>query len=596
MPSLPRQADPASLRRIASGELIGSREGDGTHAWRGIRYAAAPVGALRWRAPQPAAPWAGRFEALAHGPIAPQVGGLLAPVPAAQHGQVVGEEDCLFLNVFAPACVPEAVPQGAERRPVMVWIHGGANAVGSASSYDVARKLAAHDGMVVVTLNYRLGVLGWFCHPALRQEDGLGAEERSGNFGLLDLVAGLRWVQENIGAFGGDASRVTIFGESAGGQNVLLLLASPLAAGLFHRAIAQSPVAESFSLDEAVHGIDSPLDSRRCGALEVAARVWHHAGRSADARSAHEALAALPPRDVAAFLRTLTPAQLIAVHAPCSVGIYLAPRPVRDGVTLPVAPLNEVFGSGRWNRVPVILGSNRDEVRTFLADKPEHVRLLFGKLPLLRDRAAYLAQSRYQSDAWRAVHVDAPADAMLAGGHAEVWTYRFDWDEAPAIPFIRPDLLLGAAHAMEMPFVFRDIDGEFDLFKVNTPFNRAGREQVSQALAGAWTALARDGEPVLPGGERWSRRTLGPQPDSLQVDSARDGGLHMATLRSDMAAIKARLLDSDLPATLRCRIYARLFLWSPLYTGFGSFDEYAQWCERLGSREPAQSHRPAMEI
>lgn len=596
MPSLPRQADPASLRRLTSGELIGSRESDGTHAWRGIRYAAAPVGALRWRAPQPPAPWAGRYEALAHGPIAPQVGGLLAPVPPAQHGQVVGEEDCLFLNVFAPACAPEAVPQGTERRPVMVWIHGGANSVGSASSYDVARKLAAHDGVVVVTLNYRLGVLGWFCHPALRQEDGLSAEERSGNFGLLDLVAGLRWVQEHIGAFGGDASRVTIFGESAGGQNVLLLLASPLAAGLFHRAIAQSPVAESFSLDEAVHGTDSPLDSRRCGALEVAARVWHGAGRSADARSAHEALAALPPQDVAAFLRTLTPAQLIAAYARCSVGIYLAPRPARDGVTLPVAPLNEVFGSGHWNRVPVILGSNRDEVRTFLADKPEHVRLLFGALPLMHDRAAYLAQSRYQSDAWRAVHVDAPADAMLAGGHAEVWTYRFDWDEAPAIPFIRPDLLLGAAHAMEMPFVFRDIDGEFDLFKVNTPFNRAGREQVSQALAGAWTALARDGEPVLPGGERWARRTPGPQPDSLQVDSARDGGLRMATLRSDMATIKTRLLDSDLPAALRCRIYARLFLWSPLYPGFGSFDEYAQWCERLGSREPAQSHRPAMEI
>lgn len=596
MPHAPRSPDPLSLRRTAAGELIGSNEGDGTQAWRGIRYAAAPVGALRWRAPQPPAPWTGCFEALSHGPIAPQVAGLLAPVPPAQHGQVVGDEDCLFLNVFAPACAPDAVPQGPQRRPVMVWIHGGANAVGSASSYDVARKLAAHDGVVVVTVNYRLGVLGWFTHPALHQADGATAQERSGNFGLLDLITALRWVQEHIAAFGGDPQRVTIFGESAGGQNVLLLLASPLAAGLFQRAIAQSPVAESFSLDEAVNGIDSPLDSRRCGALEVSARLWHAAGRSADVCAAHDALKQQAPQDVAGFLRTLTPAQLIAVHAPCSVGIYLAPRPARDGVTLPVEPMNEVFASGRWNRVPVILGSNRDEVRTFLADKPEHSRLLFGKMPLLRDRAAYLAESRFQSDAWRAVHVDTPADAMLAGGHAEVWTYRFDWDEAPAIPFVRPDLLLGAAHAMEMPFVFRDIAGEFDLFKVNTPFNRAGREQVSQALAGAWTALARDGEPMLPGGARWARRALGVQPDSLLIDSERDGGLRMATLRSDMAALKRRLLDSTLPGALRCRIYARLFLWAPLFQGFGSFDEYAQWCERLGHREPAQACRPAMEI
>ena len=593
-----RTPDPATRRRIVGGDLVGSNERDGTHAWRGIRYAAAPVGPLRWRAPQAPQPWAGSFEALQHGPIAPQYAGLLAPVPPSQYGQIIGDEDCLSLNVFAPAWSPESVPQGSARRPVMVWIHGGANAVGTSATYDVARNLAAHDGVIVVTVNYRLGVLGWFTHPALQQQEGVTPEERSGNFGALDLIAALRWVQDNIAAFGGDPGCVTIFGESAGGQQVLMLLASPLAARLFHRAIAQSPVCESFSLDEVVHGIDSPLESRRCGSLEISSRLWAAAGRVTTAAAARADLQHEDPLRVAEFLRSLTPAQLLAVHVPGSVGIYLAPRPARDGVVLPTAPLPEVFASGQWNRVPVILGSNRDEYRTFLADKPEHSRLLFGKLPLLHDRAAYIAESTALSRAWRALHVDEPAHAMLAGGHGEVWTYRFDWDEAPAVPFVRPDILLGAAHAMEMPFVFRDSRGEFDIFKVNTPFNRAGRQQLAQAMGGAWTSFARDGLPTLPGAMRWQRRGPQESADSLVFDTERDGGLHPATLRNTLQALKSELMEGrgELPEALRARIFARVFLWSPLFAGHGTEAEYGQVRARFGGPESASAHRPRAEI
>jgi para-nitrobenzyl esterase len=540
-----KHSDLTTLRRTVVGEIVGSSQGDGTHAWRGIRYAAPPVGPLRWRAPQPPAPWNGTFEALKHGPMAPQIAGLLAPLPVAQHGSIVGDEDCLFLNVFAPAFTPNAVPQGKDRRPVMVWIHGGGNAVGTSTNYDVARNLAASDGVIVVTINYRLGVLGWFAHPALQAAPGTTDEERSGNFAVLDMLAALRWVRDNITAFGGNPECVTIFGESAGGQNVLLLLASPLAAGLFHRAIAQSPVAETVSLEEAIHGIDSPLDSRRCGALEATTRLWHIAGRSLEKAAAHAELSALPLHDVANFLRGLTPAQLIAAYTQCSVGIYLAPRTARDGVVLPTAPLAQVFRQGAWNRVPVILGSNRDEMRTFLADKPEHSRMLFGKLPLLHDRAAYQTESRYNSDAWRAVNVDEIADAMLAGGHADVWTYRFDWDEAPKIPFIRPDILLGACHGVEMSFAFRDNVGEFDIFKVYTPFNLAGRKQVAQAMGDGWTSFARDGAPTMPGGVQWHRRSSAVGNDSLLIDTARDGGLRMAELRTNMQAIKQKLFASS---------------------------------------------------
>lgn len=558
-------AHPATLRRIAGGQVVGTREPDGTFAWRGIRYAVSPVRELRWRAPQPVAPWQGTLHALAHGAMAPQVGGLLAPVPRARFGQVVGHEDCLWLNVFAP--------RDADRRPVMVWLHGGGNAVGTAATYDVVRNLAAEDGVVVVTVNHRLGVLGWFTHPDLQAEEGATPEEQSGNFALLDLVAALRWVQANITAFGGDPGQVTIFGESAGGQNVLLLLASPLARGLFHRAIAQSPVAESFALADAMQGADSPIASRRAGALPVAQRLG------------------APARGAATFLRGLTPAQLIGAYTPGSAGIYLSPRPARDGVTLPRAPLDEVFASGTWNRVPVILGSNRDELRTFLVDKPEHARLLFGALPLLKDRAAYRVESGFQSRAWRVLHVDAIADAMLAGGHADVWTYRFDWDEAPRIPWLRPDLALGAAHAMEMAFVFRDRAGAFDLFKVNTPFNRRGRLELVQAMGDAWTAFARRGTP----GEAWSRRGL-QGPDSLVFDTRADGGVRMAALRGSIAALKRELRDAPLPADLRCRLYARLFLWSPLFAGHGSEAEYRDWAAALGHGMAAEAHRPQVEV
>jgi para-nitrobenzyl esterase len=428
-----RTAHPGTRRRIAAGELVGSCEPDGTFAWRGIRYAAAPAGDLRWRAPQPVTPWSGVVEALEHGPMAPQYAGLLAPVSARQHGTVVGNEDCLTLNVFAPGEAPTA-----RHRPVMVWIHGGANAVGTSATYDVARNYAAHDGIVVVTLNYRLGVLGWFCHPALIEADQATPEERSGNFGTLDLIAALRWVRKNIAAFGGDPDCVTIFGESAGAQNVLTLLASPLAAGLFHRAIAQSPVIDTFDVREATELNNSPLESFRTSSREIAARLWVAAGREADVDAADSSLQRMPAAEVAAFLRSLSPVQLLGAFKAGTAGMYLTPRPIRDGIVLPKQPLPDLFRSGAWNRVPVILGSNRDEYRAFIADKPEHAWLLPGKLPVLRNRAEYLSESGLKL--WRAIHVDEPADALLASGHSEVWTYRFDWDEAPAVPVLRPDL------------------------------------------------------------------------------------------------------------------------------------------------------------
>ena len=248
--------------------------------------------------------------------------------------------------------------------------------------------------------------------------------------------------------------------------------------------------------------------------------------------------------------------------------------------------------------MPVILGSNRDEYRTFLADKPEHVRMLFGKLPLLRHRAEYIVESGVLSQAWRTLHVETPADAMLAGGHAEVWTYRFDWDEAPAVPLVRPDILLGAAHGMEMAFAFRDTAGELDIFGINTPFNRAGRSAVAQAMGDAWTSFARNGEPGLPGRAPWPRRTQGVAPETLLIDSPAGGGLRMAAVRQSMDTLKQSLRSSPQLSSgvSRCRIYARVFLWAPLFSGQGSHDEYAAWAQEFGCDQAASAFRPVTEV
>ena len=233
-------SDPITKRTIASGDVVGFVGAHGSHVWLGIPYAAPPTGALRWRAPRDRSPGRAAREALAFGARCPQYA---SPLEATREpGSVLGSEDCLTLNVWAP---PGAA---RERLPVMFWIHGGGNVQGGSDFYDGAA-LAVRQNVVVVSANYRLGPFGWLRHAALRE--GATYEDASGNFGTLDLIHALRWVRANAGAFGGNPESITIFGESAGGRNVVSLLSSPLARGLFHGAIVQSGGTRSSGLAEA---------------------------------------------------------------------------------------------------------------------------------------------------------------------------------------------------------------------------------------------------------------------------------------------------------------------------------------------------------
>ena len=261
-PIPPPSRDDTTLRSTTAGDVVGFRDRFGARSWQGIPFAAAPVGANRWRAPQLPDTYDTVLEALAPGQMCPQLASQLSGSDGTSGaGAIAGDEDCLYLNIWSP---PNAV-----RLPVMYWIHGGGNTLGHGGSYNGAA-LAVNREVVVVTINYRLGFFGWFSHPALASGNPL---DDSGNYGTLDAIRGLQWVQDNIHAFGGDADNVTAFGESAGGMNAYALLLSPMARNLFHRAISQSGILITSTLASAENAVDDPEPGSKNSSTELLLRL-----------------------------------------------------------------------------------------------------------------------------------------------------------------------------------------------------------------------------------------------------------------------------------------------------------------------------------
>src|SRR5262245_26041466 len=418
----PPAADPASLRHPPAGDVVGFVSPYGSHAWRGIPYAEAPVGELRWRAPRPAARWDGTREALAPGAICPQLASLMGGDTSAPAGTPVGKEECLTLDVWAPRAAPEEVASAGARLPVMVWIHGGGNVVGSARFYDGGH-LAAREQVVVVGVNYRLGPLGWFSHPALRGE-GTSAADRSGNYGTLDLVRALEWVRANVAAFGGDPANVTIFGESAGARNVFSLLVSEPAAGLFQRAIAQSGGTGTTPPSEAEHLADDPDPGERNSSGEILLRLLVADGRAGSRAAAKEVAASMGDAEVASYLRAKSPAELMAAYATeVQEGLIDVPQLFRDGSVLPREPIPARLARGDFHRVPVALGTNRDENKLFLVFDRELATWWLGLVPHLNDEVRYQVVAEHMSRWWKATAVDGPASAMAAAGSPGVFVY-----------------------------------------------------------------------------------------------------------------------------------------------------------------------------
>jgi para-nitrobenzyl esterase len=552
---------PESLSKTKGGDVVGFEHEHATYAWKAIPYAAPPIKELRWRAPRPVQPWIGTLKATEFGPACVQPPNREAGSNAPASDHVVGVEDCLTLNVFAPRA---ALHEG-NKLPVMFWIHGGANVLGSAQQFDAAR-LASDQNVVVVTINYRLGLFGWLRHPALRME-GDSAADRSGNYGTLDIIAALKWVQENISAFGGNTDKVTVFGVSAGGRNTWSMVQSPLAKGLFHGAIAQSGSLRIMDPHKAESIDKSAPDypSYQNNSVELIAK-WLPGNTGMGAA------------EIAQALRTLSPDEIYKPIELNVMGLYEQPRLFLDGYVF-LEPAIELFkDSTKYNAVPIITGTNRDESKLFMIFDGKWVDFRFGFLPRAKNAERYNAFAAYGADTWRALAVDQPAEIITRNGGAPVYTYRFDFDDMSTAVLDLP-LLIGAGHGMEFPFVF----GSHDKWPFSWLFsNKEQRSELSQSMMNYWGAFARTGNPGnggKAGQQRWTPwQATG---DHIMLfDTENDGGARMSNQPMRVEDIKQRLFnDSVLSWGERCNIYTQLYLNGYMLTDAYDQTEHQSLCE-----------------
>tara|TARA_B100001971_G_scaffold56864_1_gene51876 strand:+ start:1409 stop:3226 length:1818 start_codon:yes stop_codon:yes gene_type:complete len=534
----PPLRSPSSQRTVENGEIVGRQGKYETHAWLGIPYAAPPTGKLRWKAPRRSDPWQGTYEALVAGDICPQRG---------LGGELSGDEDCLFLNIWTQIVGASKVPSGSERLPVMFWIHGGGNSLGDGgtSLYDGSLMATEHD-MVVVTINYRLGPFGWFRHPALSAANGSDADH-SGNYGTLDVIQALKWVQNNISSFGGDPGNVTIYGESAGGFNVLTMMASPLAEGLFHRAIVQSGGLTIVPVVQGENYVDDEAAGHPFSSKEIVNNLLVKDATATDRDAAKALQESMTAAEIAAYLYGKSSAEIFAAYQGSGSAMLNMPTLFGDGHVLPQGMPNRVLfaDSSNYNAVPVILGTNRDEVRLFQMMSDALIDKLMGFPIGIKDEVAYDRASRYGSDRWKVTAVDEIATLMRRAQGDSVYVYRFDADDWRNLGFIDLQKLLGAAHAMEIPYVFGNFPNPMRIVYPESTVE--ARDLLSGSMMSYWAEFAYQGSP---GSGRFGEQVEWTPwqnddpngPRLLLLDTELDAGIRMSPYLLTLADIKARFL------------------------------------------------------
>ena len=449
--------------------------------WNDIPYAQPPIGELRWKAP--------REINTPDVNILPKDNNFCIQKTSTLGGSsqfssdnISGSEDCLYLDILAPKDKTD------DSLPVMFWVHGGGNTSGLKDLYDFDKMVRKHQ-VVVVRINYRLGPFGWFTHPAIQDlQEGI---DKSSNFGTLDIIEALDWVQKNISLFGGDPNNVTIFGESAGGHNVYSLIASKKAEGLFHKAIAMSGYTTSISTQDA-YKQQKDSSTSDYTTWEVVERITKNNQSN------------LSKKEIRKVLLNMTAKDFFEIYANRE-SYQEIPLLTADNIVIPSIGLRESLSdSNLINNVPIISGSNADEVKLWLASAEYFIDLdysflgsIFG-VPrvVLKNEESFEAFNYYRSSAWKIRGVDNPLKSLSNAGNSELYSYRFDWDDHTK--YIVGDFkkLIGAAHATEIPLLTGNskLVGGFPLSILIYPPSSSKRF-LSRNMMLFWTNFAKNGTP-----------------------------------------------------------------------------------------------------
>ena len=448
-----------------------------------IPYAEPPIDNLRWKAPR---------TLKAHQKISPKENNFCVQRPSNLGGVdsnnfYVGNEDCLYLDVFIPNESFE------EQLPVMFWIHGGGNTSGLKDLYDFSKMVSRHN-IILVRINYRLGPFGWFTHPAIQGfQEG---DDKSSNFGTLDIIKALEWVSLNISAFGGDPSNVTIFGESAGGHNVLSLLVSKKAKGLFHKAISMSGYTTTVTLEDAFNP-----------------KIESSTSNYSSKKIVQEIFKKFNEKDISVtqsdnktrqMLHEISTEDFFSIYSQRETYDEI-PLLTADGIVIPKIGLkNALSNENHLNIVPTIAGYNRDEVKLWLATAKYFVDLEFSVLGSvlnipkvkLNDEDSFEAFNYYRSAAWKIRGVQEPLNALKIAGNDDLYAYRYDWDDHRKFFIADFKKLIGAAHATEIPLLAGNYDlvGGYPLSDLIYPPSFSKR-YVSKNMMRLWTNFAKYGTP-----------------------------------------------------------------------------------------------------
>ena len=467
--------------KTSSGKVLGYVENKVIN-WDDIPYAQKPVGNLRWKAPRELNDESATIQ--------PKDNNFCIQRPSGMGGSegdgyFSGLEDCLYLDIKAPK------KRSNNALPVMFWIHGGGNTSGLKDIYDFSKMVNRHD-VIVVTINYRLGPFGWFTHPSIQDlQDGL---DKTSNFGTLDIISALEWVQSNIAFFGGDKNNVTIFGESAGGHNVFSLLASKKAKGLFHKAIAQSGYTTSISSEQSYKQEKKSPTSNHTS--------WKIVNKILKREGIDRTQGDFKKDDLRKILLDLS-AEDFFIHYGDRPSYEEIPLLVADGLVIPTIGLRDALADkNEINMVPTIAGSNRDEVKLWLASAEYFVDLKFSPLGKLfgipkvglKDKKAFEIFNAYRSSAWKIRGVDTPLSNLAYAGNDNLYAYRYDWDDHRRIFIADFKELIGAAHATEIPLLTGNnkLVGDYGfLIYPRGPSKRF----LSKNMMKFWTHFAKNGEP-----------------------------------------------------------------------------------------------------